>query len=118
MSELNYNHLRVLMADDFSNFRATVNGMLGKLGVQQVDLGSNGAGVLEACQHKTLDVILCDHDLGPGRNGQQLLELLRHNKLISHRSIFIVVSADAAKDVVMAAYDCDPDDYLMKPATG
>jgi CheY-like chemotaxis protein len=115
VSDLNYSKLRFLIADDFSNFRATVNAMLAKLGVYQVDMASNGADVLEKCQRKPYDVILCDYDLGPGKNGQQVLEELRFKGLISRRSLFILVSADAAKDVVMAAYDCEPDDYLMKP---
>lgn len=115
MSDINYSKLRFLVADDISNFRATVNAMLGKLGVYQVDLASNGADVLEKCQRKTYDVILCDYDLGAGKNGQQVLEELRFRALIPRRSLFVLVSADAAKDVVMAAYDCEPDDYLMKP---
>lgn len=115
MSDINYSKLRFLIADDFSNFRATVNAMLAKLGVYQVDMASNGADVLDKCLRKSYDVILCDYDLGPGKNGQQVLEELRFKGLISRRSLFILVSADAAKDVVMAAYDCEPDDYLMKP---
>lgn len=115
MTEVNYSKLRMLIADDFSNFRATVNAMLGKLGVYQVDAASNGADVIEKCQRKTYDVILCDYDLGPGKNGQQVLEELRYRKLIAKKTLFILVSADATKDVVMAAYDCEPDDYLMKP---
>lgn len=115
VSDINYSKLRFLVADDFGNFRATVSAMLGKLGARQVDMATNGADVLDKCQHRTYDVILCDYDLGPGRNGQQVLEELRFKRLISRRSLFILVSADAAKDVVMAAYDCEPDDYLMKP---
>lgn len=115
MSDLNYSKLRFLVADDFGSFRATVNAMLKKLGAGQVDTASNGADVLEQCQRRPYDVILCDYDLGPGKNGQQVLEELRFKCLISRRSLFVLVSADAAKDVVMAAYDCEPDDYLMKP---
>lgn len=115
MTEINYSKLRMLIADDFSNFRATVNAMLGKLGVYQVDAASNGGDVIDKCEHKTYDVILCDYDLGPGKNGQQVLEELRFRKLIAKKTLFILVSADATKDVVMAAYDCEPDDYLMKP---
>lgn len=117
MNDLNYGRLKVLVADDFSNFRSTVNGMLGKLGINAVDVAANGEEVLNRCQNGRYDVILCDYDLGPGRNGQQVLEELRHRSLINRKSVFIIVSADAAKDVVMAAYDCEPDDYLMKPIT-
>jgi CheY-like chemotaxis protein len=115
VTDINYSKLRILIADDFSNFRATVNAMLGMLGVYQVDTASNGAEVIDKCQRKTYDVILCDYDLGPGKNGQQVLEELRYRALIPRRTLFILVSADATKDVVMAAYDCEPNDYLMKP---
>lgn len=115
VTEFNYSQLRMLIADDFSNFRTTVNAMLGKLGIYQVDAATNGAEVIDKCQRKTYDVILCDYDLGPGKNGQQVLEELRFRQLLPRKSLFILVSADATKDVVMAAYDCEPDDYLMKP---
>jgi len=115
VTEVNYSNLRLLVADDFSNFRTTVNAMLSKLGVYRVDLASNGAEVIEKCERKTYDAILCDYDLGTGKNGQQVLEELRFRKLIARKTLFILVSADATKDVVMAAYDCEPDDYLMKP---
>lgn len=117
MSEINYSKLRFLIADDFSNFRATVGTMLGKLGSYHIDTANNGADVLDKCQRRVYDLILCDYDLGPGRNGQQVLEELRFKNLLPRSSLFVLVSADAAKDVVMAAYDCEPDDYLMKPIT-
>jgi CheY-like chemotaxis protein len=117
LAELNYSNLRILIADDFSNFRATVKGMLAKLNVHNVDVASTGDEVIEICKKKRFDVILCDYNLGPGRNGQHVLEELRYRALISKRSIFIMVSAETAKDVVMAAYECEPDDYLMKPIT-
>ncbi len=105
------------MADDFSNFRTTVTAMLTKLGIGKVDVASNGTSVIQTCQRASFDLILCDYDLGVGKNGQQVLEELRHNSIIGPKTVFIVVSADASKDVVMAAYDCEPDDYLMKPIT-
>ncbi len=117
MSDIKYSKLRFLIADDFSNFRAVVGTMLGKLGIHHIDTASNGADVLNKCQRRTYDLILCDYDLGPGRNGQQVLEELRFKSLLPRTSLFVLVSADAAKDVVMAAYDCEPDDYLMKPVT-
>lgn len=117
MNEIDFSKLRVVVADDFSNFRATINAMLGKFGIKEIELAANARELLDLCKTKKFDVILCDYDLGPGKNGQQALEELRHDKIITKKCIFIVVSADAAKDVVMAAYDCEPDDYLMKPIT-
>lgn len=118
MSDIKYSKLRILIADDFSNFRSTMKAMLSKLGMMQVEMASTGAAVIDYCERNTFDLILCDYDLGSGKSGQQVLEELHHRTLLPKRTIFIIVSADSAKDVVMAAYDCEPDDYLMKPITG
>ncbi|WNO07722.1 response regulator [Teredinibacter sp. KSP-S5-2] len=117
MAELNYKDLSVLVADDFSSFRSIVNGLLQSLGVTKVDMASSGEDAISLCQEKPYDVILCDYNLGQGRNGQHVLEELRHRSLLGKESIFIMVSAEAARNIVMSAYDCEPDDYLMKPIT-
>ncbi len=118
MSDIIYENLRFIVADDFNNFRRTVNDMLGKLGVSHIEMAEKGATVLELCKHRQFDVILCDYDLGSGKNGQQVLEELRFKGMISRKTLFVMVSADSSKEVVMASYDYEPDDYLMKPITG
>ena len=117
MPVIKYSKLRVMIADDFSNFRSTVTGMLSKMGVTQIESVANAASLIRACESKRYDIILCDYDLGAGKSGQQALEELHHRGLLPRSSAFIIVSADATKDVVMASYDCEPNDYLMKPIT-
>ena len=103
MSDINYANLRFIVADDFNNFRRTVNDMLGKLGVVHIDVAEKGSTVLELCRHRQFDVILCDYDLGSGKNGQQVLEELRFKGMISRKTLFVMVSADSSKEVVMAS---------------
>lgn len=110
-----YGNLRFLIVDDFSSFRSTINGMLNSLGVAQVVTASNGIEAVDACRARRFDVILCDYDLGAGKNGQRVLEELRYQSLIGRDTLFVLVSADVSKQAVMAAYDCTPDDYLAKP---
>ena len=117
MAKINYKKLSVLVADDFSTFRNTVNGMLMNLGITDIEMASSGEEVLEKCEKRDFDVIFCDHDLGPGRNGQHVLEQLRFEQKVNRRHIFIMVSAEASRNIVLSAYDCEPDDYLMKPIT-
>ena len=112
---IKYDKLSVLVADDFSSFRNTVNGMLGNLGVVDVQMASNGAEVLQKCQGRRFDLILCDYDLGKGKTGQHVLEELRHKRLLPLSTVFIIVSAEASRNVVLSSYDCEPDDYLTKP---
>lgn len=117
MSSVPYHKLRVLVADDFSNFRSTVGGMLASLGVVNVDMAATAAEMIEYCESSCYDLILSDYDLGSGRSGQHVLEELRHREVISRNTVFILISAEASRNIVMAAYDCAPDDYLMKPIT-
>ncbi len=115
MTQFDYSKLSVLIADDFSNFRSTVNSMLQSLGVIDVETAGTSQEAIDWCARRTFDLILCDYNLGAGRTGQHVLEELRHHELISHKTVFIIVSAEASRNIVMSAYDCQPDDYLMKP---
>lgn len=117
VAKLRYDKLNVLVADDFSNFRATVNRMLMDLGVVNIDMASNCDEIIENCARQRYDVVLSDYNLGDGRNGQHVLEELRHKRYLDQRSIFILVSAESSRNIVMSAYDSSPDDYLMKPIT-
>ena len=115
MSQLNYSRISVLIADDFSNFRSSVNSMLQSLGVVDIETAGTCRESIEWCERRKFDLILCDYNLGSGRNGQHVLEELRYRSLISYKTVFIIVSAEASRNIVMSAFDCQPDDYLMKP---
>ncbi|MGH1371798.1 MAG: response regulator [Cellvibrionaceae bacterium] len=118
MGVLSYADLKVLVIDDFDSFRLTVSKMLDEFGCGQVVTAVNGRRALKACEEGEFDVVLCDYNLGPGPNGQQVLESLRVNKLLSRQSLFLLVSAESSKSIVLSAYDYEPDAYLTKPITG
>lgn len=80
-------------------------------------MASNAEEIIDHCSHLRYDVVLCDYNLGSGRNGQHVLEELRFKGLLARRSVFILVSAESSRNIVMSAYDSAPDDYLMKPIT-
>lgn len=107
--------LHVLVVDDFSSFRSTMMSMLNKLGVKNIEEAGKAFDVLKWCKDRKFDLILCDYNLGPGKSGQHILEELRFRKLITHHTLFVMVTAEASKEMVLSAYDCEPDDYLMKP---
>jgi hypothetical protein len=45
---------------------------------------------------KTRDVVLCDYNLGDGKNGQQVLEETRVRNLMLPSSVWLMVSAEKA----------------------
>lgn len=117
MKNIDYSNISVLVADDFSSFRSTVNSMLKNLGVEDVEMAANPEEIIAWCEDRFFDLILCDYSLGRGRNGQHVLEELRYRDILTHNTVFIMVSAEASRNIVMSAFDCKPDEYLMKPIT-
>lgn len=112
---IDFSKMRFLVVDDFSEFRSSIRGILGLLAVQKTDTAANGEEVLELCRRNRYDVILHDYNLGDGLNGQQVLEQLQAEKLLSPSCIFIMVTAENTQAMVLAAIECAPDDYLNKP---
>src|SRR5690625_6581403 len=83
MAYADYSKLKVLIVDDFDNFRMAVSKMLQEYGARDVDTVSNGRQALQLCSENRYDLILCDYNLGTGKNGQQVLEELRHRRLLA-----------------------------------
>ncbi|PUA30855.1 MAG: response regulator [Cellvibrio sp. 79] len=109
--------MHALIIDDFENFRGTLYKMLMDLGIGNVDSAATGEEALRFCKSRAYDLILCDNNLGKGKSGQQVLEELRSTPNHCSDSLFILVSAESSKSIIMAAYDYEPDAYLAKPIT-
>lgn len=117
MADLGYYKMHALIIDDFENFRGTLYKMLMDLGIGNVDSAATGEEALRFCKSRAYDLILCDNNLGKGKSGQQVLEELRSTQNPCSDSLFILVSAESSKSIIMAAYDYEPDAYLAKPIT-
>jgi tetratricopeptide (TPR) repeat protein len=55
--------------------------------------------------------------MGDSKNGQQILEELRFRKLLRRTGLFILITAETSKDIVMGARENQPDGYIAKPIT-
>ncbi|MFJ4429427.1 tetratricopeptide repeat protein [Pseudomonas sp. NPDC089395] len=113
---LQYGQKSFLIVDDFTDFRTSTRSMLRELGVRDVDTADSGEQALRMCGQKRYDYILQDFHLGDGKkNGQQVLEDLILDKLISHECVFIMVTAESSQAIVLSALEHEPDAYLTKP---
>ncbi|MHC6227325.1 tetratricopeptide repeat protein [Pseudomonas sp. X10] len=111
-----YGQKSFLIVDDFTDFRTSTRSMLRELGVRDVDTADSGEQALRMCASKRYDFILQDFHLGDGKkNGQQVLEDLILDKLISHECVFIMVTAESSQAIVLSALEHEPDAYLTKP---
>lgn len=107
--------LSYLVVDDFENFRLSMRQMLRSCGADKIELLPNASTAVQYCSYNHVDVVLCDYNLGEGKNGQHILEELRHKKLLKRSSLFLMVTAETSKEMVMGAREYQPDAYLTKP---
>jgi len=112
-----YAKLRFLVVDDFDNFRLSMKQMLRSFGADRIEVASNGNDAVHQCTYERFDMILCDYNLGEGKSGQQILEELRHRKLIRKTSLFVMITAETSREMVMGAREYQPDAYITKPIT-
>ena len=63
------------------------------------------------------DVVLCDYILSDTRDGQQLLEEVRRQKLLPQSTLWIMITGERKYQQVFSAVELAPDDYLIKPIT-
>ncbi len=109
--------MKCLVVDDMPDVRVAVSGMLRVFGVQHVDVVANGEQAMDACYSNHYHMVLCDYNLGPGRDGQQVLEELRYRNRLNNTSIFVMVTAETSREMVLGALEYQPDDYVAKPIT-
>ena len=106
-----------LLVEDFETMRGVIRGLLRRCGATRVDTAASGDEAAKLMSKSTYDVVLCDYNLGDGRNGQMLLEEARHKGWISPVSVWIMITAEKSSDMISVAAEHAPDDYLLKPIT-
>ncbi|MGK5003864.1 response regulator [Janthinobacterium sp. LB2P70] len=112
--------LSVLIVDPNPSMRGNLHNMLNQAAITKVEYAVNAGTAIRLLTKKPFDIILCEYDLGSGtdgQDGQQLLEDLRHHKLIGLWTIFIMLTSEAIHSKVISAAELTPSDYILKPFT-
>jgi CheY-like chemotaxis protein len=112
-----YSLKRCLVIDDMPDVRVALTGILRAFGVQEIDVVAHGEQAIEACTLTQYQMVLCDYNLGAGRDGQQILEELRYRNRLNNTSIFVMITAESSREMVLGALEYQPDDYITKPIT-
>lgn len=107
----------VLLIEDFEAMRSVLKGLLLRCGTQHVDTARDGREAAAMLSAKSYDIVMCDYNLGDGKNGQQLLEEARHKGWVSPAAVWLMITAEKTSIMVSAAAEDAPDDYLLKPIT-
>jgi tetratricopeptide (TPR) repeat protein len=104
-----------LIIDDFQGMRSMMREMLRTFDVKNIDAVVNGTEALASLEKSKYDIVLCDYNLGTGKNGLQLLEEAKHRDLIGLSTAWVLVTAEKTADMVFGAAEYMPDDYIIKP---
>jgi CheY-like chemotaxis protein len=114
-------NLSVLVVDPNPGMRGSLQNMLNQSGIGKIEFAVSSGTAIKQLAKKSYDVILCEYDLGSGsddgQDGQQLLEDLRHHKLIGLMTIFIMITSEGVYSKVVSAAELTPTDYILKPFT-
>lgn len=112
---LSLQQANTLIVDDFQSMRTMLRDFVKSMGMTRVDTACHGKDAISHLTDSRYDIVLCDYNLGPGANGQQVLEEARARNLIGVSTIWVIVTAEKTADMVMGAAEIKPDDYLLKP---
>lgn len=109
--------VRVLMVDPYDASRAVLRETINQLGCKRFSSAGSYADAMRALRGAdgAIDLIFCEYNLNGSRDGQQLLEELRSEQVISLRTAFFMVTGESSYKRVVSVAEFAPDDYLVKP---
>lgn len=115
--EASWKDQRYLLVDSALAMRQLLRESLRSLGAKHVDQAGSGGEAVSMLQQTRYNVVLCDIDLGHGKNGQQVLEEAQLRELLLPTTVWFMVSAEKNIESVMSVAEYRPDAYLLKPIT-
>lgn len=117
--EADFSTRSFLIVDDFQGMRTILRDILRNCGAnaKNIATAANGSEAVAQLAATPFDVVLCDFNLGKGKNGQQVLEEAKVRQLVGPACAWIMVTAEKTSDAVSGAAEYQPDAYLLKPIT-
>ena len=109
--------LNALIIEPHAGMRSTIHNMLNMCGLSKIDHVGSSNQAVKHLDLKHYDLILCEYALEGGQDGQQLLEDVRHHKLMPLSTMFFMVTAEGDYGKVVSAAELGPTDYILKPFT-
>jgi len=108
---------KILIVDDFPEMRSLLRSMVTAYGATDIEQAVNGEEAVRVMASGRFDIVLCDYNLGDGKDGQQVLEEAKYRGLLPGSTCFVMVTAESTSQMVMGALEYQPDGYISKPVT-
>ena len=107
--------MNVLVVDDYKSMVRIVRGMLNQLGFVNVDDAPDGAAAMAMLKEKDYGLVLSDWNMQPV-TGLELLKQVRAEER-TKKTPFVMVTAEAKVENVIAARQAGVNNYVIKPFT-
>lgn len=105
--------MKFLVVDDFSTMRRIITNILKQCGVEDITEADDGDVALKMIQSEKYDFIVSDWNM-PKMQGIDLLRKIRENPELKHLP-FLLITAEAKKENIIAAAHAGADGYIVKP---
>lgn len=105
--------MNVLVVDDYKTMVRIVRGLLEQLGFRNIDDATDGPTALELIKSKDYGLILSDWNMAP-MTGFELLQAVRSDPR-TQAVPFVMVTAEAKTENVIAARKAGVNNYIIKP---
>ena len=107
--------LKFLVVDDFSTMRRIVRNLLKELGFTNVEEAEDGAVALDKLRAGKFDFVVSDWNM-PNMDGLTLLQSVRADPNLKGLP-FLMITAEAKKENIIAAAQAGASGYIVKPFT-
>jgi two-component system chemotaxis response regulator CheY len=105
--------MNVLVVDDYKTMVRIIRGLLAELGFKNVDDAADGPSALDLIREKDYGLILSDWNMQP-MTGLELLKAVRSEPR-TKATPFVMVTAEAKTENVIAARAAGVNNYIIKP---
>jgi len=103
----------ILIVDDYKTMLRIIRNLLKQLGFENVDEATDGSQALQKLREKRYSLVISDWNMEP-MTGIQLLREVRADARLKAMP-FIMITAEAKKENVMAARQAGVSNYIVKP---
>ncbi|MFA7262460.1 MAG: response regulator [Caulobacter sp.] len=105
--------MNVLVVDDYKTMVRIVRGLMEQLGFHNIDDATDGPAALALIRANDYGLILSDWNMAP-MTGLELLKAVRADPR-SRATPFVMVTAEAKTENVVAARQAGVNNYIIKP---
>jgi len=106
---------KFLLVDDFSTMRRIVRNLLRELGYNNIEEAEDGVVALNKLKSGHYEFVISDWNM-PNMDGLELLQQVRANPQLNHLP-FLMITAEAKKENIIAAANAGANGYIVKPFT-